>query len=107
MTAWRSNYWRLYNVLVRGLGMLALVAGAGFVFWGLLRLMQMGLQLTEGTPWLVLMLVGLISVGFGAAMLGVPTYRPDLGDPAWDFDPLGRKARQATIRRQSWWTGER
>ncbi len=97
MTSWQTGCWRLYNVLVRVLGASALVAGIVFVGWGAIRLLQMGLQ-----P-----LVGLISTGLGATILGVPTYRPDLGDPVWQFDPLGSKSRKLSTAKRSWWTGDR
>jgi hypothetical protein len=55
-----------------------------------------------------LLLVGLISILLGSGILGVPTYRPDLGDPAWQFDPFGAKGRQSpATRHSSWWTGDR
>ena len=107
MTSWQTGYWRLYNILVRVLGASALVAGIVFVGWGAVRLLQMGLQPSEGTPGLMLLLVGLISAGLGVTILGVPTYRPDLGDPVWQFDPLGSKSRKAPTVRRSWWTGDR
>jgi hypothetical protein len=107
MTSWRTGYWRVYNILVRAFGASALVAGLGFIVWGVLRLLQLGLQPAEGTPGLMLLLVGLISAALGAGILGVPTYRPDLGDPAWQFDPFGAKARESPSTQRSWWTGDR
>jgi hypothetical protein len=107
MTSWRTGYWRVYNILVRAFGGLAFIAGVGFIIWGVLRLLHMGPQASEGTPGLMLLLVGFISAGLGATILGVPSYRPDLGDPAWQFDPLGAKARQTPSTRRSWWTGDR
>jgi hypothetical protein len=107
MTSWQTGYWRLYNVLVRALGAVALVAGTGFICWGAFRIFQLGLQTSEGTPGLMLLLVGLISAGLGVTILGAPTYRPDVGDPAWQFDPLGSKSRQAPTAKRSWWTGDR
>ena len=107
MTRWQTGYWRLYNVLVRALGAVALIAGIGFVVWGALRIFQLGLQTSEGTPGLMLLLVGLISTGLGVGILGVPTYRPDLGDPAWQFDPFGSKTQRAPAAKRSWWTGDK
>jgi hypothetical protein len=107
MSGWVSGYWRVYNVLVRAMGSTALLAGFVFILWGVLRLYQLGLQASEGTPGLVLMMVGILSAGLGGTILGTPTYRPDLGDTAWNFDPFGTKARQSATRRRSWWTGDR
>jgi hypothetical protein len=107
MSNWRTGYWRVYNIMVRAFGGIALVSGLVFILWGVLRILQMGLQTSEGTPGLMLLLVGFIAAGLGATILGVPTYRPDLGDPAWNFDPLGRKTTQSPASKRSWWTGDR
>jgi hypothetical protein len=107
MRGWYTGYWRVYNILVRAFGATAVVSGLAFVVWGILRLQQMGLQPADGTPGLVLLLVGLLSAGLGAGILGVPTYRPDLGDPAWQFDPFGAKGARSPAIKRSWWTGDR
>ena len=107
MRNWRAGYWRVYNILVRALGASSLLAGLGFIVWGVLRLKQMGLQASEGVPGLMLLMAGFIAAGLGASILGVPAYRPDLGDPAWQFDPLGKKNQQSLAARRSWWTGDR
>jgi hypothetical protein len=107
MPSWQIGYWQVYNILVRALGAVALVAGIWFIGWGALRTFQMGLQASEGTPGLMLLLVGLLAAGLGVTILGVPTYRPDLGDPAWQFDPFGAKTTPSTPARRSWWTGDR
>ena len=105
--SWYSGYWRVYNILVRAFGATAVVAGLAFLGWGILRLLQLGLQPSEGTPGLMLLLVGVLAAGLGAGILGVPTYRPDLGDPAWQFDPFGAKSKQIPATKRSWWTGDR
>jgi hypothetical protein len=107
MSNWLSGYWRVYNVLVRTLGMAALLAGVAFIGWGAVLIPRFGLTLANGGPTLVLLLAGLLAAGLGGTILGTPTYRPDLGDAAWNFDPLGKKTRQAATARRSWWTGDR
>jgi hypothetical protein len=107
MTSWRTSYWRPYNILARAFGGLALAAGIGFILWGILRIYHLGLQPNEGTPGLMLMLIGLIAAGLGATILGGPTYRPDLGDPAWQLDPFVANTRQSSSLKRSWWTGDR
>jgi hypothetical protein len=101
-----SGYWRVYNILVRALGMMALLAGLGFVGWGGLVLLRIGLAPLVGMPGMVLLLAGFLAAGLGGTILGTPTYRPDLGDAAWDFDPFGKKSRRSATAQRSWWTGE-
>jgi len=48
MSNWRTEYWRVYNVMVRVLGASALVAGTGFVGRGARRMMRMGLERSMG-----------------------------------------------------------
>jgi hypothetical protein len=84
MRSWRTEYWRVYNVLVRVLGVSAVASGTGFVGWGATA--------------------GFLSAGLGAAIVSTPAFRPDLGDHAVEFDPYGSKARKPEIR--SWWTGD-
>ena len=107
MSNWRTEYWRVYNVLVRVVGGAALASGTGFIGWGATRIIRMGLEQEVGQPGVILMVAGLLSAGLGGAILKTPAYRPDLGDPALDFDPFGSKTRQAAVVRQSWWTGDR
>lgn len=105
MSNWRTEYWRVYNVMVRVLGASALVAGTGFVGWGARRMMRMGLERSMGEPGLILVAAGLLSAGLGAAIVTTPAYRPDLGDHAVEFDPYGAKTRK--VERRNWWTGDR
>jgi hypothetical protein len=105
--SWITTYWRVYNVLVRALGMAALLAGCAFVGWGSLVLLRVGLAPLFGMPGVVLLMAGLLAVGLGGTILGTPTYRPDLGDAAWDFDPFGKKSRKLAGGSRSWWTGEK
>jgi hypothetical protein len=107
MTNWGTTYWRGYNVLVRVLGLLALLSGATFVVWGGVRLLQLGSLHTETAPAWVLLAVGLLAATLGVALLRAPSYRPDLGDASWHFDPFGKKAQQMPPSRRSWWTGDR
>ena len=107
MSSWRAEYWRVYNVLVRVLGASALVSGIGFVGWGATRMALLGLEQAEGQPGVILLAAGLLAAGLGAAILTTPAYRPDLGDPALNFDPYGTRSRQTAVVRRSWWTGDR
>jgi hypothetical protein len=106
MTSWQTGYWRVFNVLVRAFGFIAVLAGSAFMIWGVIQIVQLGLWPEVGVSGLLLVIVGLLSVGLGTAALRAPNHRPDLGDPAWQYDPFGVKTRQATSRR-SWWTGDR
>ena len=107
MTSWETSYWRVFNILVRVLGLVALVSGVAFTMLGAARILEQGLLLNAGAPGLVILLVGLLAGALGAAILRVPAYRPDLGDVSWRFDPFGAKTRQSASARRSWWTGER
>jgi hypothetical protein len=106
MTSWRTRYWRLYNILVRALGLVSLVSGVAFIVLGGLGILRLGLLAAEGSPGLVTLGVGLILAALGGAILIVPAFRTDLGDVWWQFDPFGAKAQQSRTRR-AWWTGDR
>jgi hypothetical protein len=106
MTSWHTGYWRVFNVLVRAFGLIALLAGVGFMIWGVVQILELGLWPEIGVSGLLLVAVGLLAAGLGAAALGAPNHRPDLGDPAWQYDPSGVKTRESSVRR-SWWTGDR
>jgi hypothetical protein len=105
MTSWGIWYWRVFNVLVRALGLVAFLSGAVFTVLGAVRILQLGLLRTEGAPGLVTLSVGLLIAALGAGILGAPTYRPDQGDVPWRFDPFG-KARLSSPSKRSWWTGD-
>jgi hypothetical protein len=107
MSSWRTEYWRVYNVLVRTLGVVALGSGTHFVGWGATRMLRLGLERAEGQPGVILLVAGLLSAGLGAAILTTPAYRPDLGDRAVQFDPYGNKTKETVAVRRSWWTGDR
>jgi hypothetical protein len=107
MSSWRTEYWRVYNVLVRVLGVSAVASGTGFVGWGASRMLRLGLERPDGEPGAILLAAGLLAAGLGAAILTTPAYRPDLGDRALEFDPYGTKTRQTAAIRRSWWTGDR
>jgi hypothetical protein len=102
-----AGYWRVFNVLVRTLGLVAVVSGAVFTVLGAMRISQLGLLETEGSPPLVLLVIGLVVAGLGVAILRAPTYRPDLGDASWRFDPFGSKSQRSAALKRSWWTGDR
>jgi hypothetical protein len=107
MTSWETRYWRVFNVSVRALGLVALWAGAVFIVWGTARMLQMEFIRMEETPRLAILAVGLLVAALGWAILRAPTYRPDLGDASCKFEPFGTKARRSSPARRSWWTGER
>jgi len=101
-----AGYWRVFNVLVRTLGLVALIGGAVFTVLAVIRIMQLGLLRTEGSPPLVLLVIGLIVTWLGVAILRAPTYRPDQGDVSWRFEPFGSKTPKSVLKRSSW-TGDR
>jgi hypothetical protein len=104
MRSWQTEYWRVYNMLVRMLGVSAVVSGAGFVGWGATRLLRLGLEQSMGQPGVILVAAGFLSAGLGAAIVATPAFRPDLGDHAVEFDPYGSRVRKMESR--SWWTGD-
>ena len=106
MNDWGTRYWRVFNILVRDLGLAALLSGAGFIVWGTLRMLEREFITIEGAASIVILPVGLLVAAIGWAILRAPTYRPDLGDALWGFDPIGAKARQSSPPKRSWWTGE-
>lgn len=106
MDNWGTKYWRAFNILVRDLGLAALVSGGGFIVWGTIRLLQREYFMIEGAASLVILPVGLLVGAIGWSILRAPSYRPDLGDALWGFDPLGAKTRQSSPSKRSWWTGE-
>jgi hypothetical protein len=107
MKSWISGYWRVYNVLVRVFGVAALVSGVAFIGWGVLLILRQGVGPLNDTPGLIPVVAGLLAAGLGGTILGTPTYRPDLGDAAWNFDPFGQQARKSTTANRSWWTGDK
>ena len=91
-------YWRVFNVLLRLLGL-------GATFAGGMVVMLFGLgyppapDTSQQLSWGALVTGGLLlSAGLGFLLL--PPYRPDLGDSG----PLVSYFRGSTGRR--WWTGE-
>jgi len=86
MTSWGTLYWRVFNVLVRALGLVAFLSGIVFTVWGAVRMLRMDFIRMEDAP--------------------TTTYRPDLGDVPWGFDPFGAKSRQSSPAKRSWWTGD-
>jgi hypothetical protein len=106
MTKWETRYWRVFNVSVRALGLVALWAGAVFIAWGTRRMLQLEFIRMDDAERLTILVVGLLVAALGWAILRVPAYRPDLGDVLWKFEPLGAKTRLAPAKR-SWLTGDR
>jgi hypothetical protein len=106
MNNWVIRYWRVFNILVRDLGLAALLSGGGYIVWGTMRMLQREFITIEAAASLVILPVGLLVAAIGWAILRAPTYRPDLGDALWQFDPFGAKARRSLPSKRSWWTGE-
>jgi hypothetical protein len=106
MTRWETWYWRVFNASVRVLGLVALWCGAVFIGWGARRVSQMEFIEMDQTSALLILPVGLLAAGIGWAVLRVQSYRPDLGDAWWRFDPIVAKTRRAAPKR-TWWTGDR
>ena len=93
--------WRLFNVLLRLLGIGATFAGGvTIITFGL------GLPPIEGQPpvtSLPALLAGLLVLLLGLGFLMIPAFRPDLGDTRVVSNPL-RTLLQPRTRR--WWTGD-
>lgn len=106
MANWYTTYWRVFNILVRAFGLVTLVAGTGFIIWGAARIVVFGAIPVLASPLWVLPLVGLLAAALGIAILRGPTYRPDLGDVFWQFDPYGTKTQQLFPAGRAWWTGD-
>jgi hypothetical protein len=107
MTDWGVWYWRVFNLSVRALGLVALWSGAVFIVWGTRRVLELEFILIDQAPALAILPAGLLVATLGWAILRVPAYRPDLGDVLWQFDSSGAKTRRASPARRSWWTGDR
>jgi hypothetical protein len=103
---WASKYWRVFNILVRDLGLASVIGGAGFIIWGTLRMLEREFITIEGAVSIAILPVGLLVGAIGWAILRAPSYRPDLGDALWGFDPFGDKLRGSSRAERSWWSGE-
>ncbi len=93
------GHWRLFNVMLRLLGL-------GATFSGAIAFVTVGLgipALGGGEP--VRNLAGLFSGGFlgllGLGFLMLKPYRPDLGDEGAPFNPF-----RPAPRPRRWWTGD-
>ena len=83
MTSWETRYWRVFNVSVRALGLVTLLAGAVFAVWGTMRMVKLDYIRLEEASSLVILPIGLLAAALGAALLRTSTHRPDLGDVSW------------------------
>ena len=106
LNTWGTTYWRVWNFLVRDLGLVSLLVGGVFIGLGTARLIEREFISLDAVDSLVVLPIGLLIAGIGWAIVRAPSYRPDLGDSIGGFDPFGAKARQAPRTRRSWWTGE-
>src|SRR5687767_2333136 len=97
---WRQFYaalhFRVFNVLGRLFGLLAVVGGAGSAAWGLYYSLHPDLPTpgaaVSGSFAVDHLVIGAFCLIIGGAVLGVRPYRPDLTVSAG--------------ARRSWWTGE-
>ena len=91
-------YWRVFNVLLR-------LLGVGATFAGTVTILAYGLGLGAGPARVSIpsLLAGLLLALLGLAFLLLRPFRPDLGDARIRFSPWpapgGGKRR--------WWTGDR
>jgi hypothetical protein len=107
LNTWGTTYWRVWNFLVRDLGLVSLLVGGVFIGLGTARLIEREYFFLDAVDSLVVLPIGLLIAGIGWAIVRASSYRPDLGDSIGGFDPFGAKARKAaTPTRRSWWTGE-
>ena len=75
--------------------LVALWCGAVFILWGARRILEMDFIQMGQASALVILPVGLFAAGLGWAILRVESYRPDLGDAWWRFDPIVAQGRRA------------
>jgi hypothetical protein len=89
LSSYARFHWRLFNVLARLFGIMALLVGAGFCAWGVYFAIDPGAAQgveTAGIPAGVLyVIVGAFSAAIGTPVLRIRPYRPALGDAAWTF----------------------
>ena len=114
MARYEVWHWRAFNILLRGLGLMAMLVGTVFTLWGAVLLAQRQAtvewegELTAATgPKVIILLVGLGTLALAIALLRARPFRPDLGDASWLIDPFGAKAQRTSRPRRSWWTGDR
>src|SRR3954463_4444438 len=91
-----AGYWRVFNILVRALGLVALVSGAVFAVLGVIRILQQGLLTSEGSPPLIILLGGLILFLLGPSLLQAQAYGPDLVHQPWLSEPYRRKGKRSS-----------
>jgi hypothetical protein len=111
LEAW---HWRIFNVLVRAFGLMAVLCGIVFTSWAARLLVNPkatvnleGVATAAVEPKLLLMLAGFVALAIGVAIVRARPYRPDLGDSSYLADPFGSGAQRAIPQRRSWWTGDR
>lgn len=110
-------HWCIFNVIVRCFGIMAAIAGTGFISWGIYHFYHPA----EARKWAeyrgtaeqsfshqtlnpdllggvitVEIAIGLFALALAVAVLRVRPYRPDLGDKVSSYAVVVR----------SWWTGE-
>ncbi len=95
-----ASYWRLFNVMLRLLGL-------GATFSGIIAFVTVGLGLPPlGSEAPVRNTAGLVSGAFlgllGLGFLMLRPFRPDLGDTGPALSPF-----RGAVGRRRWWTGDR
>lgn len=108
--AYQRFHLRLFNVMTRVFGLVALISSVIMCGWGVYFTVNPGAAagipmdgLPVGPTYLA---IGLLVALLGIAFVRVQPYRPDLGDTAWSFSSRPQTADADSTARRSWWTGE-
>lgn len=86
----RNAYWFVFNALARLFGVVAILVGGIFIWWGLSLLLNRGATLdVDGIPshdlWTksLPLVAGAVAAMLGIMVLKAKRFRPDLGDAAF------------------------
>jgi hypothetical protein len=108
LAKYEQFHWAAFNLLVRLFGILGLFVSVVVFGWAVyfLVLPNKAQNVPDvGFPLSLVYLVGsLISLAIAVTVLRAPTYRPDMGDPAWSLRRHSPGDRSGSTHR-SWWTG--
>ena len=107
MSSYARFHFRLFNVLARVFGLMAVLFAAGGAVAGINHTVYPPTEYIETLGLPVGLMDFLVSVFFatiGILILRARPYRPDLGDGARVLPPT--KFGETTEQRRTWWTGE-